>query len=177
MKIFVAALSLAFAVAIGCGTADAQVPPGSIKTVSTAIAHSISIPLREMTTCPGAIYPLIPGPKSQPAGDFLSDPIVSFEGLHLHGLAGGNCSFQNFDASDDSGAVGFDYYVQVVNTAIVVYDKQGNVVAGPVSTTTFWANQPACCEGGVCGTDAVVRFDRYANRWVISHPDGGLPAG
>jgi hypothetical protein len=177
MKIFFAALSLAFAVAIALGTADAQVPPGSIKTVSTAIAHSVSIPLREMTTCPGTIYPLIPAPKSEPAGDFLSDPIVSFEGLHLHGLAGGNCSFQNFDASDDSGAVGFDYYVQVVNTAIVVYDKKGNIVAGPVSTTTFWANQPACCQGGVCGTDAVVRFDRYANRWVISHPDGGLPYG
>lgn len=177
MRTFLVAFLVAFTFAKFVGLARAQLPPGSIMTVGTALAHSVSIPLTEMTMCPGTIGPAVPAPKSDPAGNVLSEPIVSFEGLHLGGLAGGNCSFQDFDASDASGAVGFDYYVQVVNTAIVVYDKSGNVLAGPVSTTTFWDNQPACCEMGVCGTDAVVRFDRYANRWIISHPDGGLPYG
>jgi hypothetical protein len=177
MKVFVVALFAAVAFATSVAVARAQLPPGSIMTFGTALAHSVSIPLRQMTPCPGAIGPALPSPKSEPAGNFLSDPIVSFEGLHLGGLVGGNCSFQGFDASDDSGAVGFDHYVQVVNAAIVVYDKSGNVLAGPVSTTTFWENQPACCQGGLCGSDAVVRFDRYANRWVISHPDANLPYG
>ena len=75
-------------------------------------------------------------------------------------------------ASDDSGAVGFDHYVQFVNTAIVVYDKSGNVLAGPVSTTTFWQSQPDCGGPTQIWSDAVVRFDRYANRWVVSRPGG-----
>src|SRR5207244_2474450 len=53
-----------------------------------------------------------------------------------------------------------------------VYDKSGNLLAGPVSCTTFWENQPDC--GQICGTDSVVRFDRYANRWVIGFPGWGL---
>ncbi len=81
--------------------------------------------------------------KQESGGNFLSDPIVSFDGLHVGDLLGDDCSIGGF-ASDDSGAVGFDHYVQVVNTAMTVYDKSGNVVAGPISTTTFWHNQPDC---------------------------------
>jgi hypothetical protein len=119
----------------------------------------------------------VPGRNYELARNFLSDPIVSFEGLHVGELVHGNCSRAGV-ASDDSGAVGFDHYVQVVNTAVAVYDKQGNMVAGPVSSTRFWENQPDC--GGFVGdyaTDAVVRFDRYANRWIISVPGWGLKGG
>ena len=42
--------------------------------------------------------------------------------------------------------MGFDNYVQVVNGAIAVDDKSGTVLAGPISETTFWANQPDCAE-------------------------------
>lgn len=105
--------------------------------------------------------------------NFLSDPIVSFDGLHVGELLG-DCSIFNF-ASDDSGAVGFNNYVQTVNTAMVVYDKSGNVLAGPVSIETFWANQPDC-GGNQTWSDAVVRFDRCANRWIVSRP-GALPNG
>ena len=113
-------------------------------TTGTAHSHFLSIPLSQMLTCPVAIGPVVPGPVTKPGGNFLSDPIVSFDGLHVGKLpAGDDCSLGGF-ASDDSGAVGFNHYVQVVNTAIAVYDKSGNVVAGPVSTTTFWQNQPDC---------------------------------
>ena len=67
-------------------------------------------------------------------------------GFRSANCCGDDCSLAGF-ASDDSGAVGFDHYVQVVNTAIVVYDKSGNVVAGPISSTTFWQNQPDCGGG------------------------------
>ena len=153
MKSFLVALLLAFLFAIFVGSADAQLPPGSIMTTGTAHSHSVSRPLGEMTTCPREIGPVLPDPKREPAGNFLSDPIVSFDGLHLGELVGGHCSFRDV-ATDDSGAVGFDHYVQVVNTAIAVYDKSGNMLAGPVSCTTFWENQPDC--GQICGTDSVV---------------------
>jgi hypothetical protein len=184
-------ITLLSAISIGTfvSVADAQLPPGSIMTTGTAHSHSVSVPLSEMLTCPDALDPVAArtGVASQtrrhsaaatggePSGNVLSDPIMSFDGLHVGKLpSGDDCSLGEF-ASDDSGAVGFDHYVQVVNTAIAVYDKSGNVVAGPVSTTTFWGNQPDC-GGNQIWSDSVVRFDRYANRWIIARP-GALPYG
>jgi len=136
VKAFLVALLVAGSVARFVSVANAQLPPGSVKTVGTAHSHSVSLPLSQMTPCPGAIGSAAPGRKSEPGGNFLSEPIVSFDGLHVGELpAGDDCSLGGY-ASDDSGAVGFDHYVQFVNTAIVVYDKSGNVLAGPVSTTT-----------------------------------------
>jgi hypothetical protein len=172
MKVFLVPLLAVILVATFVGVADAQLPPGSIMTVGTAHSHSLSMPLSAMSPCPAMISPAAPSPlappaKPEPAGNSLSDPIVSFEGLHVGELLGDDCSVNHF-ASDDSGAVGFSHYVQVVNTAMVVYDKSGNVLAGPISGTTFWQNQ-GC---GQHWSDAVVRFDRYANRWVVSSPGG-----
>jgi hypothetical protein len=194
VKIFVVALFVAGAVAtflfagsVGSGktdvlnVADAQLPPGSIMTVGTAHSHHLSRRLDHMAHCPTptptprGIGPVASGPKSEPAGNFVSDPIVSFEGLHHGELQDGNFCSCPTCPSDDSGAVGFDYYVQTVNYAIIVYDKSGNVLAGPVSGTTFWEDQPDL-GGPYYWSDAVVRFDRYANRWVISRP-GGTPYG
>jgi len=173
VKAFLVALLVAGSVARFVSVANAQLPPGSVKTVGTAHSHSVSLPLSQMTPCPGAIGSAASGRNSEPGGNFLSEPFVSFDGLHVGELpAGDDCSLGGY-ASDDSGAVGFDHYVQFVNTAIVVYDKSGNVLAGPVSTTTFWQSQPDCGGPTQIWSDAVVRFDRYANRWVVSRPGGG----
>src|SRR5258707_486696 len=131
-------------------------------TTGTAHSHSVSIPLPKMSNCRTPTPTPPPGPpgagvvpqarrhppvragsaaatatstKNEPGGNVLSDPIVSFDGLHVSELLGDDCSIGDF-ASDDSGAVGYDYYVQVVNTAMTVYDKSGNVLAGPISGNT-----------------------------------------
>jgi len=174
MKVFVVALFAALAFAIFVGPSRAQLPPGSVMTVGTASSHSVSIPLSQMTPCPGGpIGPARSTVRTASGNNPLSDPIVSFPGLHLGELHHGCSYFPQVAASDDSGAVGFENYVQVVNYAIAVYDKSGNLLAGPISENTFWANQPGC-GGNFTFGDAVVRFDRYANRWVFSTP-GGAP--
>jgi len=174
MKTFLVALLLALTSATFLDLADAQLPPGSIMTTGTASSHSVSDRLGDMTPCSsGAIGSASPRTRTNSGNDPLSDPIVSFEGLRLDELHNINCSyFPEVAASDDSGAVGRDNYVQVVNSAIVVYDKSGTKLAGPVGETTFWANQPDCAGFYTFG-DAVVRFDRYANRWIITSPGAG----
>lgn len=189
VKVFLIVLFVAAAIATflfaGVGSrktdvvnvADAQLPPGSIMTVGTANSHHLSMRLDHMDTCLAGIGPAQPAPKRELGNNLLSGPIVSFEGLHHGELQGGYplyCSCPTCP-TDDSGAVGFDHYVQSVNYAIVVYDKSGNLLAGPVSGTTFWRDQPDC-GGDYYWSDAVVRFDRHANRWVISRP-GGAPYG
>lgn len=175
MKTFLVALLGAASIGIFVDRADAGLPPGWIMTVGTAHSHSVSMPFSQMTICPEMIGPAAPAPGRQPTGNFLSDPIVNFDGLHVGELpSGDNCSLDGY-ATDDSGAVGFNHYVQFVNTAMVVYDKSGNVLAGPVGNTTFWKNQPDCGSDQYW-SDAVVRFDRYANRWIVTRP-GVLPNG
>lgn len=165
MRVWLAGLLLTWLVPIG---AAAQLPPGSIKTVGTAHSHSVSLPLTEMTRCPAAPASTAPVVEAR-----LPPTILDFEGIDFAELAGG-CSLSP-EASDDSGAVGPHDFVQVVNVALAVYAKTGKRLAGPISTTTFWANQPDC-GGNQVWTDAVVIYDRQADRWLISRP-GGLPHG
>ena len=172
MKLFVVAPFAVLAIGTFLDSADAQLPPGSIMTVGTASSHSVSRLLSDMTPCPGGLIgPARGAVKTASGNNPLSDPIVSFEGLRLHELHHGCSYFPEVAASDDSGAVGTNHYVQTVNNAIVVYDKSGNVLAGPIGQTTFWENQPDCKIDTFA--DEVVRFDRYANRWVITGPGAG----
>jgi len=168
MKTFLVALCIALTFAPFVYLTFAQLPPGSIMTIGTASSHSLSEPLSHMSPCPSPtpFGPARPTVGTTSGNNPLSDPIVSFEGLHVI-ESHNDCSyFPLVAASDDSGAVGLDNYVQVVNNAIVVYDRSGNVLAGPVSEPTFWGNQPDCSTDTL--SDEVVRFDRYANRWVIT---------
>jgi len=70
---------------------------------------------------------------------------------------------------DTDGDVGLNYYIQMVNLHTAIYDKEGNIVYGPVTSNTFW-------DGFDDGTpfdntnsgDPIVLYDEYSNRWIIS---------
>jgi hypothetical protein len=95
----------------------------------------------------------------------------NFEGIDRLEFSDPDCD--GFIQSDDSGAVGRHHYVQVVNTSLAVFDRKGNLLAGPISTSTFWSNQPDCNKHQDPNiSDSVVIYDRHADRWVISRPGG-----
>lgn len=62
---------------------------------------------------------------------------------------------------DPSGAVGPNHYVSAVNVAIKIYDKEGNVLAGPTSLGNFIGD-------GQNSGDPIVMYDQLADRWFIS---------
>jgi hypothetical protein len=68
---------------------------------------------------------------------------------------------------DTQGAVGPNNYVQMINLSFAVYDKQGNLLYGPVANTTLWQGF-----GGICetfnGGDPVTMYDESADRWFMS---------
>jgi len=69
---------------------------------------------------------------------------------------------------DTNGAVGLTQYVQVVNLAFAVFDKtDGTVLAGPMVTKTLWSGFGGDCETRNDG-DAIVLYDRAADRWLIT---------
>jgi N-acetylneuraminic acid mutarotase len=97
----------------------------------------------------------------------LAAPRMPAAQLNFNGTSfpGGNC----FCAPPDTnGMVGTTQYVQIVNTAIQVFDKStGNSVLGPINIETLWSGFGGPCETFGEG-DPVVLFDRLANRWVIT---------
>src|SRR4029453_6687848 len=81
--------------------------------------------------------------QSKLAAPKMPGPGLSFDGISFPGV---NC----FCAPPDTnGEVGSTQYVQIVNTAIEVWDKtSGNVVLPAESISTLWSGF-----GGVCETN------------------------
>jgi len=63
--------------------------------------------------------------------------------------------------------VGPNHYVEMVNLVFAVYDKQGNLLLGPVDTGSLWAGFPIdeCTEPS---GDPIVLYDQIADRWILT---------
>src|SRR5689334_4128580 len=85
------------------------------------------------------------------------------------GFSGPNGTFTvQYAPPDTVGAAGATQYVQVVNVGLAVFDKATkNVVYGPVPTNTLWSGFGGQCQSDNDG-DAVVVYDKAANRWIVS---------
>jgi hypothetical protein len=96
---------------------------------------------------------------------------VSFEGLGVGMKAGPGTNNPPAprNPSDNSLAVGRDHIVQIVNSQLAVFTRQGETVWGPVSTNAIFAGFGGVCEARPNG-DAVVRYDQLADRWLIVMP-------
>lgn len=68
---------------------------------------------------------------------------------------------------DTVGDIGPNHYVQMVNLSFAVWDRNENLLLGPLNNNTLWSGF-----GGVCETtnrgDPVVNYDHLADRWVMS---------
>ncbi len=60
---------------------------------------------------------------------------------------------------DPSGAAGPNHYVQMVNSSIQIFDKNGNSLWGPSALNTIITSNSG---------DPIVMYDRFADRWFLS---------
>jgi hypothetical protein len=92
-------------------------------------------------------------------------PMANFEGLSNQD----NFNLFGFRVNppDPVGDVGPNHYVEMVNLVFAVYDKQGNMLLGPVDTGTLWAGFPIedCTDPS---GDPIVLYDQFADRWLLS---------
>jgi hypothetical protein len=104
--------------------------------------------------------PVVQTYASTPA---VSETLGQWEGLGI-GLAG---FVPTAVPPDPNMAVGPNHIVQWVNNSLVVFDKQGNVLQGPIPDETFWGSIFGTCDqlGGM--SDPIVKYDRAADRWII----------
>ena len=88
-----------------------------------------------------------------------------FGGIHSYALEenfeGTNIGeTQGFVPPDPTGAVGPNHYVHAVNSAFKIFDKSGNVLAGPSNLGSLFS--------GVNDGDPIILYDQLADRWFIS---------
>ncbi len=175
--------ALFFAVLAICATPVLAQSHGAVQ-ISAEVKHDTSPALRDLPSAPytpteraehDVPLPYFPpnqtdGALQHTAAPSLQTPAVisSVDGVGS-GFTGPQGSFTvNSAPPDTNGAVGATQYVQIVNSAIAIFDKTTKAaVLGPKSTNTLWSGF-----GGVCQTDndgdGVVVYDKAANRWVIS---------
>ncbi len=68
---------------------------------------------------------------------------------------------------DTDGDVGPNHYFQMVNVSFAIWDKQGNLVYGPVDNSTLWDGFVGPWTGTNDG-DPVVIYDELEDRWVAT---------
>jgi len=97
--------------------------------------------------------------------------LASFDGLGVGMTAGAGTNNPPAprSPSDNSLAVGPNHIVQIVNSQLAVFTKQGQTLYGPVGTNGMFAGFGGVCESRPNG-DAVVRYDQLAERWLVVMP-------
>ena len=178
------------------GRADGRITDGGVTavgvTVHRATTHDVSAPLTALTpsaheddsaaeharatptvmrTSAGAedVEQRVPGTRPGAA------LVASFDGLGI-GFVGPQGTANLRNPSDNTLAVGRDHIVQIVNSRMAIFTKQGRqfattgkVLYGPVETRNVFRDFGGPCADRNNG-DAVARYDQLADRWLIVMP-------
>jgi hypothetical protein len=191
-RVVLCAASGAFALLLGPGQALAQRAPLAQPRFSEAVAFDVSKAARDIAPLSGAGRFALPesglldirpdrGPMALDRGHGRDgalgkmsaaksaakkgDVFANFEGLS--NLDNFNLFGFRVNPPDPVGDVGPRHYVEMVNLAYAVYDKTGNLVAGPFAIGDLWAGFPVedCTDPS---GDPIVIYDQLVNRWVLS---------
>ena len=105
------------------------------------------------------------GAVSGAATAAISAPLANFEGLSNQD----NFNVFGFRVNppDPVGDVGPNHYVEMINLVFGVYDKQGNLLLGPVDTGSWWAGFAVedCTDPS---GDPIVVYDQFIDRWLLT---------
>lgn len=98
-------------------------------------------------TLPAAVNALIP----------VIEQLQSFAGIPA----------TSFQVPDTVGDVGRQHYIQMVNSAFQIFDKQGKPLIPALKISTLWSGKEDPCAAEY-GYDPIVRYDELADRWLLS---------
>jgi hypothetical protein len=184
---FIAACTTALALTC-VGEADAANAGGAKPRFTKAVAVDVSRPVRELapprvrkTTADVREVRPERGPTVTDTGfagddaldtaaraviaEAIGAPLLTFEGLSNNN----NFALYGFRVNppDPVGDVGPAHYVEMVNLAFAVYDKQGNLLTGPTRLGDLWAGFAVADCRDPSG-DPIVVYDQLTDRWLLS---------
>jgi len=86
--------------------------------------------------------------------------------------AGSRAPIMNFDGQtspyyppDCNGTAGPNHFMQTINTVYAIYDKSGNLVAGPTDMNLLFGNVPGANRND---GDPIILYDDQADRWLAT---------
>lgn len=133
----------------------AQSQANAPRSLATSKAPSFAAPDRDEA---------IANPKGDPDEESMPAPSAGWDGINFDNS---NCFCLPPDTNGDAGT---NHYIQTVNTAFQIWDKNGNSVYGPAPNNTLFAGFAG--GDGKCATsndgDPIVLYDSIANRWFFS---------
>lgn len=80
----------------------------------------------------------------------------------------GNDNISGVYPPDPNGDMGLNYYIQNINRVFSVYNRDGDLVYGPVDNSSLWAGFDGPWDNVSWGGDPVFLYDHLADRWVMS---------
>jgi hypothetical protein len=156
---------------------------------STAVAFDVSPPLRSLprvarplTFPPDTLLEIRPeseGPVAHRARargldgalqllnptPTIPAPLLTFEGLS--NVDNFNVLGGRVNPPDPNGEVGPNNFVEMINLVFAVYDKAGNLLAGPMDLGSLWDGFPVT-NCSLNAGDPVVLYDQFKDRWLLS---------
>ncbi len=182
---------------VGPAQAAKSTPTVDIKpTFSSPVAFDVSMALSEMAQ-PARGQSLANNPEGEPVeirpdrGPNVPDAGFSGDGalqatnrqlgqMNLTSIPATLANFEGLSNQDNfnlfgfrvnppdpMGDVGPNHYVELINLALGIYDKQGNLLMGPVAIGDIWAGFAVedCTDPS---GDPVVLYDQLEDRWLLS---------
>ncbi len=135
-------------------------PGDPIKEIPRRRSEPTFVPMTEETGGDPLVERQMMAPPASP--DAFGVPILNMPGQGFTGV----------NPPDTVGDVGPSHYIQAINGSggarIVIYDKNGVVLAGPFQLDSLGSG---ACAGGL--GDPIVLYDRLADRWMLSEFSGG----
>jgi len=93
---------------------------------------------------------------------------VNFDGIGLGFLGTSGRAFEVTGVPPDpQGDVGPSHYLQMVNSSLAIFSKDGRPLMGPLPTRTLFAGFGGACEQRGDG-DGIVLYDPLADRWLVT---------
>ena len=106
-----------------------------------------------------------PDARTQAPG---STPHAPTAGTNFDGIGAGIINYTVQSAPPDANAaVGPNHIVETVNSDLMIFNKSGTVLYGPVPLNTLWSGFGGGCQANNDG-DPSALYDRQADRWFIA---------
>ena len=155
--------------------------------VFRSVRNDKSPPLRELAKNipppqpgPLRIIPLMPSPYApEPRGPMGLDPALQDQpGTLRSSIPVAN--WEGISNQDNNNVLGFpvippdpnidvgpNHVVQMVNLIYAIYNKEGDLLLGPLPNSVLWAGLGGFCQTN-SNSDPIVLYDHLADRWIVN---------
>jgi hypothetical protein len=157
-------------------TGATEVPSKHDQTTQTFGSQPIDMPkgkgfFAEHLVKPLPLPPPAPKGKAAPAVSVVqttaTKALAVSTPVHFPGIGDGDTYPVDAAPSDTTGAIGSTQFVQWVNEAVQVFNRDGSPKYGPTLGRALWKDFGGDCQNLNDG-DPIVQYDKIAKRWVLS---------